>query len=83
MKNEMSKHAKVLSTLALFALIVTGVFTLATDASARRPPGPLCGFTTIWDCTLRDGSVVQVIGTQCDIAKFERRNKATCVPASF
>lgn len=82
----MSRARRLLCSLGLAVLIAAGVITLTTDAAAVRPggpPGPLCGFTTIWDCTLPNGSHVEVIGTQCDVAKFERRTGATCEPKSF
>ncbi len=78
-------------SLALLAAIVVGVVALTTGPAVAGPgrpglpgpPGPLCGWSTLWDCTLPDGSVVQIGGTQCDIAKFERKTGATCVPAQF
>ena len=82
MRNKLTRYAKVLSAMAMVVLIATVVVTLSSPADARpgRPPGPLCGWTAQWDCTLPNGSHVTVIGTQCDIAKFERKTGATCVP---
>ena len=75
---------KVLCSVALLTVMVVGMVALTTGSEARpRPPGPLCGWTTLWDCTLRNGNVVQIVGTQCDAAAFEKKRKATCVPATF
>ena len=75
---------KVLSTLALLGLMAIGIAALATDATARVPrPGPLCGPTILFECTFKDGSTTQVGLTRCEVAKFEKKNKATCEPASF
>ena len=81
-----SRVRKVACLLGLLAVILAATVTLTTSPAAARPgghPGPLCGWTTIWDCTLPDGSHESVIGTQCDIRKFERKTGATCVPATF
>ena len=75
---------KAISALALLAVIAGGIAMLATEENARpKPPGPLCGPDILWLCTFKDGSTQLVGATRCDIAKFEKKNKATCVPATF
>ncbi len=80
----MSRLVKiVLSTTALAVIVTAGLALTSTSTDARPPGGPggpplLCGFTALWTCTLPDGSVVQVAGTQCDIRRFERQTGATC-----
>ena len=49
-------------------------------AAAKRPPGPLCGPTILYECTFRDGSTELVGLTICELPKFEKKNKATCEP---
>lgn len=74
---------KIVCSLGLLALVVAGAISLATDASARRPPGPLCGPTILFECTFKDGSTALVGLTRCEVDKFEKKNQATCEPASF
>ncbi len=84
MRNPMSRVRKVMCLLGLLALILAGSATLTSSpASAFGPPIFLCGWSTLWDCTLPDGSVVTVGGTQCDIAEFEEETGATCVIKTF
>ena len=86
MSNRRSGLKKVLSALALLGVIASGIAMLATDpvvAGPKKPPGPLCGPDILWLCTFQDGSTQLVGATRCDIVKFEKKNKATCEPASF
>ena len=85
MKLPISRARRLVCLLGLLGLIVAATAMLTNGPAAARPgrPGPLCGWTTIWDCTLPDGSHETVIGTQCDILEFERKNRATCTPATF
>jgi len=77
--------AKALSALALLGVIAVGAAALATDATAARPtrPGPLCGPTILFECTFKDGSTELVGLTRCEVDKFEKKNRATCEPATF
>ena len=76
-----SLHKKLLVGLAVFALAVAGLALTSSSVLAGKPKPPLlCGFTAQWDCTMKNGKHKTVIGTQCDIARFEKRNGATCVP---
>ena len=70
---------KAIGALAVVGLIVVGFSALTTDAAARRPP-LLCGPTILFECTFRDGSTQLVGLTRCEVEKFEKKNKATCVP---
>ena len=84
MRNRKSAFTKVLAAPAFLGVIALGVATLAIEpAAARRPPGPLCGPTILFECTFRDGSTELVGLTRCEVVRFERRNRATCVPATF
>jgi hypothetical protein len=59
--------------------------TLLVDSPVEAAMGPitnLCGWTTVWDCTLPDGDHVTLVGTQCDVAAFRRSTGATCVVAA-
>ena len=84
---KMNRARRLVCALGVMAVIVGGTVALTTSPAEARPgptgPPLLCGWTTIWDCTLPDGSHQSVIGTQCDIRKFERRTGASCVPATF
>ena len=83
MRNRKSGFTKALSALAVLGVIAVGVAALTTDATARPPTGPLCGPTILFECTFRDGSTKLVGLTRCEVAKFERKNRATCEPATF
>ncbi len=84
MRNRKSGFTKALSALAVLGVIAVGVAALTTDATARPPrPGPLCGPTILFECTFRDGSTELVGLTRCEVDMFERRNRATCEPATF
>ena len=80
-----SGWTKAISALALVGAISMGVAVLTTDASAARPGGPplLCGPTILFECTFRNGSTELVGLTRCEVAKYEKKNKATCEPATF
>ena len=83
MKNK-TGLTKAISGLALLGAMVVGTVALTTDATARVPrPGPLCGPTILFECTFRDGSTEQVGLTVCEVKKFEKKNQATCEPATF
>ncbi len=71
---------RFLLTLALLVVTALAITTVSSSpVEAARPiPGPLCGFTAAWICTLPSGNLVKRIGTQCDVANFERRTGATC-----
>ena len=72
---------KVLCSVSLALAIAVGVAALTTSPAAAR--GPLCGFTTLWDCTMPDGSHRLVGGTPCDIARFQQQTGAHCVPSGL
>ena len=75
---------KTLSALAFVGVIAVVIAALATEpVVAKPPPGPLCGPTILFECTFRDGSTELVGLTICELAKFEKKNKATCEPAAF
>ena len=74
-------------TKALIALAMVGVFTLglvalSTKAEAKKKPPLLCGPTILYECTYRDGSTDLVGMTVCEKEKYEKKKKATCVPAA-
>lgn len=82
----MKDRTKAFSVLALLIMIAASLAMLASDpveAGPRKPPGPLCGPDILWLCTFKDGSTELVGATRCEIEKFEKKNKATCEPASF
>ena len=84
MRNYRSGFSRALSVLALAGVIALGIVAMTTEASARRPGPPLlCGPTILFECTFRDGSTELVGLTRCELAKFEKKNKATCEPATF
>jgi hypothetical protein len=83
MGNRKNGIIRALSTLAVLGAMAMGGVALTTDATARPPGGPLCGPTILFDCTLRDGSTELVGLTRCEVKKFERKNRATCEPATF
>ena len=74
--------SRVLCLVGLVAVIAVGVATLTSSPAVARP-GPLCGWSTVWDCTMPDGTHRLVGGTACDIAAFERQTGATCVPSGL
>ncbi|MDH3283684.1 MAG: hypothetical protein OEQ13_03015 [Acidobacteriota bacterium] len=83
MMNWKSGIARGLSALAFTGVVAFGIVALTTpvDAKPKKPP-ILCGPTILFECTFRDGSTQQVGLTQCEVARYEKKNKATCVPAS-
>ena len=86
MNNHGSRAGQVFAGAVFAVVIAFGVSVLVSgsvSAKPKRPPGPLCGPDILWECTFKDGSTELVGATRCDIAKFEKKNKATCVPASF
>ena len=84
MRNKKRGFLKTISALAFVGVIAVVVAALATEpAEAKRPPGPLCGPTILFECTFRDGSTELVGLTRCEVGKFEKKNKATCAPATF
>ena len=85
MKDRKIVLTKALAVLALLGVIAVGIAVLATDpvTAKPKPPGPLCGPDILWLCTFKDGSTQLVGATRCEIDKFEKKNKATCEPASF
>ena len=86
MNNRRIVLTRALFVLVLVAMSAAGLAMLTSDpveAGPRRPPGPLCGPDILWLCTFKDGSTELVGATRCEIEKFEKKNKATCVPASF
>jgi hypothetical protein len=84
MSNKKNIVNKAFAALAALGLIAIGVGALTTDASARSPrPEPQCGPTILYECTFRGGATELVGLTVCEVGKFEKKNKATCEPASF
>ena len=83
MKRNKSRIVKALSALAILGVIVAGIAALTTTATARVPPGPLCGPTILFECTFPDGSTQLVGLTRCEVGPFEKKNGATCEPFSF
>ena len=80
MRNRMSGLWKGLCALGLLAVIGVGVMALATSPAVARP---LCGYSTLWDCTMPDGSHRLVGGTPCDIQRFQQQTGAHCVPSGL
>ena len=39
--------------------------------------------TILFECTFPGGSTEQVGLTECEVDKFKKNNRATCVPATF
>ena len=63
---------------------VVGYAALALSGSASaRIGGPLCGYTTLWDCTQPNGTHTLVGGTVCDINKYQQQTGAHCVPSGL
>ena len=75
--------SKVVCSLGILAVIVTGAVVLGTSPAAARPAGPDCGPTFLWDCTMPNGSHQLVGGTRCEIAAFQRQTGAKCVPSDY
>ncbi len=75
--------ARTLSLLAFVGVIAMAAAALTTNADARHkgPPVLLCGPTILYECTFRDGSKQLVGLTACEVERFEKKNKATCVPS--
>ena len=73
---------KSVLSLALLSVGAAGIATLAiglaTAAPKKKPPGILCGPTILYECTFRDGSTQFVGLTACEVARYEKKNKATC-----
>ena len=82
----MRKHVKARrgglggSVLLFAAAGAAGAVFTSSPADARPgfPGGPLCGWSAVWTCEMPDGSERTVVGTQCDIARFEARTGASC-----
>ena len=76
---------KALLSMALLGVGAAGIATLAiglaTAAPKKKPPGPLCGPTILYECTFRDGSTQFVGLTACEVDRYEKKNKATCEPS--
>lgn len=84
MKEKKHGLAKTLFASAVVGVIALGAATLTTEpASAKPPTGPLCGPTILYECTSRNGTTELVGLTVCEVARYERKNKATCEPFSF
>lgn len=83
MMKRKNRFGKALPTFAVLGVIVVGVAVLTNVTARPKPPGPLCGPTILYECTARDGSTEQVGLTRCEVARYEKKNKATCEPASF
>ena len=82
MKRGMIRACKGLCLLSLLGVIAVGMVALAVgpaSAAAR----PLCGWSTVWDCTMPDGSHRTVGGTVCDINRFQQQTGAHCVPSGL
>jgi hypothetical protein len=75
----MKEVKKALCALGLLVVIASGIVALTTNAEAKKPE-LLCGPTILYECTFRDGSTELVGLTVCELKKFEKKNKATCVP---
>lgn len=63
--------------LAASGMLVAAFALASPVAAGPKPPDLLCGFTANWLCVFPNGKEKTVTGTQCDIAKLERRG-ATC-----
>lgn len=61
------------------SLTVTLLSWAAARPAAVSAAVPGCGYATVWDCTLPDGSHKIVGGTVCDIRRYEQQTGATCV----
>lgn len=84
MKKVMGRVARIAIILALVApAMVLFMEVTTTPTEAARPGRLLCGWTSLWDCTLPDGSHQVVVGTRCDIQQFEQQTGATCVLGGF
>ncbi len=88
MRRKMNSWCKVVYLLSLVAVIAAAGVTLTSGPAEAGltigPIGPpLCGWSSLWDCTLPDGKVVVIGGTQCDIYIFEQQTGATCVLHRF
>ncbi len=70
----------LLASLGLVAMIVVVVASLSSTPTAARPD---CGPSYVWDCTLPNGSHKVVGGTRCDIATYQRKTGAHCVPSGL
>jgi hypothetical protein len=82
MKNGTSRVSKGLCVLSMLVAIGVGGLAL-TVGPVHAAPRPLCGFSTLWDCTMPDGSHRLVGGTVCDIRRFEQNTGAHCVPSGL
>jgi hypothetical protein len=82
MKNRIGRALKVVCAMALLSVIAVGVLALS-GGSASAAARPLCGFSTIWDCTMPNGTHRTVGGTVCDINKFQQQTGAHCVPSGL
>ena len=71
----------VACSLIVMAVIVAGAVTLSRPTAAALRPD--CGPSYVWDCRLPSGTHTTVGGTRCDIAAYQRRTGATCVPSGL
>jgi len=78
-----TRLGKGIVSAALLGSAVYGMTSLMAPSAMAGPGGPLCGFSTLWDCTMPDGSHRTVGGTRCDISKFEKSTGAHCVPSGL
>ena len=73
---------KSLCFLSLASVIGVGTMAL-TAGPATAAVKPLCGWSTLWDCTMPNGSHRIVGGTVCDINRFQQQTGAHCVPSGL
>jgi hypothetical protein len=77
MKTIIGNSWKTLALLGVFALIAAGAHAIASRPAVAGT-GQQCGPIRQWDCTLKNGKHEIVMGTVCDIQKYEKKKHATC-----
>ena len=78
-----SRFSKIAFGSVVGLAAVLGAAVLVQPASGARPggpPGPLCGPTIFFVCSVPGEDDVFVGLTICEVAAFERKTGRTCVP---